>query len=104
MTAPANVIGALPQYEVGSMIGAGGMGVVYAGVHRSLGRHVAIKQLPADMVHKPGMGNRFDREAKVLASLDHPHIVPVYDYVRTAQDSLLVMEKLDGGTVFEIRP
>ncbi|HTI20540.1 MAG TPA: serine/threonine-protein kinase [Kutzneria sp.] len=101
MTAPANVIDALPQYEVGSMIGAGGMGVVYAGVHRTLGRHVAIKQLPADMVHKPGMGSRFDREAKVLASLDHPHIVPVYDYVRTARDSLLVMEKLDGGTVFD---
>ncbi|EWM17981.1 serine/threonine-protein kinase, partial [Kutzneria sp. 744] len=101
MTAPANVVNALPQYQVGSMIGAGGMGVVYAGVHRSLGRHVAIKQLPAEMVHKPGMGSRFDREAKVLASLDHPHIVPVYDYVRTAYDSLLVMEKLDGGTVFD---
>ncbi|MFC0542118.1 serine/threonine-protein kinase [Kutzneria chonburiensis] len=101
MTAPANVVNALPQYELGAMIGAGGMGVVYAGVHRSLGRHVAIKQLPADMVHKPGMGSRFDREAKVLASLDHPHIVPVYDYVRTARDSLLVMEKLDGGTVFD---
>jgi eukaryotic-like serine/threonine-protein kinase len=101
VTAPANLVNALPQYEVGSMIGAGGMGVVYAGVHRSLGRHVAIKQLPADMVHKPGMGSRFDREAKVLASLDHPHIVPVYDYVRTAHDSLLVMEKLDGGTVYD---
>ena len=101
MTAPANLVNALPQYEVGSMIGAGGMGVVYAGLHRSLGRHVAIKQLPAELVHKPGMGSRFDREAKVLASLDHPHIVPVYDYVRTAHDSLLVMEKLDGGTVFD---
>jgi serine/threonine protein kinase len=101
VTAPANVVNALPQYQVGSMIGAGGMGVVYAGVHRTLGRHVAIKQLPAEMVHKPGMGSRFDREAKVLASLDHPHIVPVYDYVRTAHDSLLVMEKLDGGTVFD---
>jgi serine/threonine-protein kinase len=101
VTAPSNVVNALPQYQVGSTIGAGGMGVVYAGVHRSLGRHVAIKQLPAELVDKPGMGSRFDREAKVLASLDHPHIVPVYDYVRTARDSLLVMEKLDGGTVFD---
>ncbi|MFC0432836.1 serine/threonine-protein kinase [Kutzneria buriramensis] len=101
MTAPANVVHALPQYQVGSVIGAGGMGVVYAGVHRSLGRHVAIKQLPAELLDKPGMGSRFDREAKVLASLDHPHIVPVYDYVQTGRDSLLVMEKLDGGTVFD---
>ena len=101
MTAPANVVHALPQYEVGPVIGAGGMGVVYAGVHRSLGRHVAIKQLPAELLDKPGMGSRFDREAKVLASLDHPHIVPVYDYVQTGRDSLLVMEKLDGGTVFD---
>jgi serine/threonine-protein kinase len=101
VTAPANVVHALPQYQVGPMIGAGGMGVVYAGVHRSLGRHVAIKQLPADLLDKPGMGSRFDREAKVLASLDHPHIVPVYDYVQTGRDSLLVMEKLDGGTVFD---
>ena len=101
MTAPLNVVHALPQYQVGPMIGAGGMGVVYAGVHRSLGRHVAIKQLPAELLDKPGMGSRFDREAKVLASLDHPHIVPVYDYVQTGRDSLLVMEKLDGGTVFD---
>ncbi|GAA3439835.1 protein kinase domain-containing protein [Kutzneria kofuensis] len=63
---------------------------------------MAIKQLPAELLDKPGMGSRFDREAKVLASLDHPHIVPVYDYVQTGRDtSLLVMEKLDGGTVFD---
>ncbi|GAA0641582.1 serine/threonine-protein kinase [Kutzneria viridogrisea] len=101
MTAPANLIAALPQYALGGKIGSGGMGVVYAGVHRSLGRQVAVKQLPGELVDKPGMDERFDREAKVLASLDHPHIVPVYDYVRTGHDRLLVMEKLDGATVFE---
>jgi eukaryotic-like serine/threonine-protein kinase len=88
---------ALPQYQIGGQIGSGGMGVVYAGVHRSLGRQVAIKRLLAGS----GVDGRFDREAKVLASLDHPHIVPVYDYVRTGRDSLLVMERLDGGTVFD---
>jgi len=88
-----NVVQALPQYQVGPAIGAGRRGVVYAGVHRSFGS-VAIKQLP-------GIGDRFDREAKILAGLDHPHIVPVHDYVRAGRDGLLVTERLDGGTVFE---
>ncbi|HVK20111.1 MAG TPA: serine/threonine-protein kinase [Actinokineospora sp.] len=100
MTAPAGLASALPQYTVGNKIGSGGMGVVYEGVHRSLGRHVAIKQLPADLIGDPDVNARFDREARVLASLDHPHIVPVYDYVQTGRDNLLVMEKLDGGTVY----
>ncbi|WP_436493329.1 serine/threonine-protein kinase [Actinokineospora sp. HUAS TT18] len=100
MTAPAGLAAALPQYSVGNKIGSGGMGVVYEGVHRSLGRHVAIKQLPADLIGDPDVNARFDREARVLAKLDHPHIVPVYDYVQTGRDNLLVMEKLDGGTVY----
>ena len=100
MTAPRGLASALPQYDIGGKIGEGGMGEVFGGVHRSLGRKVAIKQLPGELIDKPGMNARFDREARVLASLDHPHIVPVYDYVRTGRDNLLVMEKLDGGTVY----
>ncbi|SDM72712.1 serine/threonine-protein kinase [Allokutzneria albata] len=101
MTAPLSMIRALPQYAVGDRIGSGGMGEVFAGVHRSLGRQVAIKQLPQEINDRAGASMRFDREARVLASLDHPHIVPVYDYVQ----NLLVMEKLDGGTVFDrMRP
>ncbi|UJW33877.1 serine/threonine protein kinase [Saccharothrix sp. AJ9571] len=100
MTAPTALSAALPQYRIGAEIGSGGMGVVYAGVHRSLGRQVAIKQLPAEVAGKPGLNDRFDHEARVLASLDHPHIVPVYDYVHAGHGSLLVMEKLNGGTVY----
>lgn len=99
MTTSTSIAEALPQYQVGEQIGAGGMGVVLEGVHRSLGRRVAIKQLPGEVAGDPDVNARFDREAKVLASLDHPHIVPVYDYVQTGRDNLLVMEKLDGGTV-----
>ncbi|MFD2417224.1 serine/threonine-protein kinase [Amycolatopsis pigmentata] len=99
MSAPAELIAALPQYEIGAEIGKGGMGVVFAGVHRSLGRSVAIKHLPWDMLDHATGSELFDREARVLASLDHPHIVPVYDYVRTGREHLLVMERLDGGTV-----
>jgi eukaryotic-like serine/threonine-protein kinase len=97
MTAPLSMVHALPQYAVGVQIGSGGMGEVYAGVHRTLGRHVAIKQLPPEIADRARANVQFDREARVLASLDHPHIVPVYDYVQ----NLLVMEKLDGGTVFD---
>ncbi|OXM43943.1 serine/threonine-protein kinase [Amycolatopsis alba] len=99
MSAPAEVVAALPQYEIGTAIGQGGMGVVFAGVHRSLRRDVAIKQLPWDVLNHAVSSELFDREARVLASLDHPHIVPVYDYVRTGREHLLVMERLDGGTV-----
>ncbi|MEV7092545.1 serine/threonine-protein kinase [Amycolatopsis sp. NPDC051045] len=99
MSAPAELVAALPQYDIGASIGEGGMGVVFAGVHRTLGRSVAIKQLPWDVLNHATSSELFDREARVLASLDHPHIVPVYDYVRTGREHLLVMERLDGGTV-----
>ncbi|HEY0640961.1 MAG TPA: serine/threonine-protein kinase, partial [Pseudonocardiaceae bacterium] len=97
---PAGLVEALPQYSIGGSIGEGGMGVVYAGLHRPLGRQVAIKQLPGNRAQDPGMAERFDHEARLLARLDHPHIVPVYDYVQTAAVRLLVMERLDGGTVW----
>ncbi|MET0236724.1 MAG: protein kinase, partial [Kibdelosporangium sp.] len=78
MTAPLSMVNALPQYTVGAQIGEGGMGEVYEGVHRTLGRHVAIKQLPPEISDRARANVQFDREARVLASLDHPHIVPVY--------------------------
>ncbi len=97
---PPSLVAALPQYHIGESIGSGGMGVVYAGLHRPLGRHVAIKQLPGNRAQDPGVAERFDHEARLLARLDHPHIVPVYDYVQTQSVRLLVMERLDGGTVW----
>ncbi|SMD23167.1 serine/threonine-protein kinase [Lentzea albidocapillata] len=96
----SSVVAALPQYAVGDQIGEGGMGVVYGGVHRQLGRPVAIKRLPHAVAEDPRMSERFEHEARLLARLDHPHIVPVYDYVRQQGEHLLVMERLDGGTVW----
>ncbi len=101
MTAPTIVTTALPQYELGGVLGEGAMGVVYAATHRALGRQVAVKQLPATMAGDPAMSARFDHEARLLAGLDHPHIVPVYDYVRAESVNALVMERLDGGTVWD---
>ncbi len=94
------VIDALPAYEVGGELGRGGWGVVLAGKHRQLGRDVAIKQLPRAFAVNESIRSRFTVEARLLASLDHPHIVPVYDFVEQDGLCLLVMELLPGGTVW----
>jgi len=91
--------GALPAYDIGEELGQGGMGVVVSGQHRQLGRRVAIKQLPEAFAADPAVRRRFTAEAQVLASLDHPHVVPVYDFVESEGICLLVMELLPGGTL-----
>lgn len=92
---------ALPQYDIGAEIGRGATGVVHAGFHRALGRDVAVKRLPAALAEQPDMRARFSAEARLLARLDHPHIVPVYDYVESDTACLLVLERLNGGTLWE---
>jgi serine/threonine-protein kinase len=94
------VVDALPSYEIGGELGRGGWGVVLSGRHRQLEREVAIKQLPRAFAADEAVRARFAAEARVLASLDHPHIVPVYDYVERDGLCLLVMEKLPGGTLW----
>jgi serine/threonine protein kinase len=94
------VVEALPAYEILGELGRGGWGVVLEARHRFLGREVAIKQLPRAFGADPEVRSRFVAEARLLASLDHPHIVPVYDYVEREGLCLLVMEKLTGGTVW----
>ena len=72
---------ALPQYDVLDELGRGAFGVVYLARHRQLGREVAIKQLPRAFAADPDVRARFVAEARSVASLDHPHIVPVYDFI-----------------------
>lgn len=93
------VAAALPSYEVGAELGRGRWGVVLSGRHRQLGRDVAIKQLPRAFSADPSVRERFLVEARLLAGLTHPHVVPVYDYVEHKGLCLLVMEQLTGGTV-----
>ena len=89
---------ALPGYEVGAELGRGAFGVVYLGRHRQLGREVAIKQLPRAFAADPGVRERFVAEARVVASLDHPHIVPVFDFVdRDDGVCAIVMERCVGA-------
>jgi len=95
------VAAALPAYELGGELGRGGWGVVLDGRHRQLGREVAIKELPRAFAADPTVRARFVSEARLLAGFDHPHIVPVYDFVEVDGLCLLVMEKLPGGTVWK---
>jgi serine/threonine protein kinase len=90
---------ALPSYEVGDEIGQGAFGVVYRGRHKSLGRDVAIKQLPASVAVDDTAAHRFETEARLVAGFDHPHIVPVFDYVDADGVALLVMEYMGAGTL-----
>ncbi|MGP0032249.1 MAG: protein kinase domain-containing protein [Acidimicrobiales bacterium] len=91
---------ALPGYEIGAELGRGAFGVVLAGRHRQLGREVAIKQLVPALVSDASVRLRFLAEAQVLASINSPYIVPVYDYVEHDDACILVMERLGGGTVW----
>ncbi|MET0904088.1 MAG: serine/threonine-protein kinase [Acidimicrobiales bacterium] len=92
---------AIPDYDVQREIGRGGMGVVYLGRHRRLDRGVAIKELPPSFAAEPEVRDRFSTEARTLAGLSHPHIVPIFDYVEREGLCLIVMEQLPGGTVWD---
>lgn len=91
---------ALPSYDVGEELGRGAWGVVISAQHRALGRSVAVKQLPRAFAADPAVRTRFVTEARLLAALDHPHVVPVFDFVENDGLCLLVMELLPGGTVW----
>ena len=89
----------LGAYDVKSLIGEGGMGAVYRGRDTRLDRDVAIKVLLESFAHDPDRLARFEREAKLLASLNHPHIAQVYGLEVSDTTSALVMELVDGPTL-----
>jgi serine/threonine-protein kinase len=91
----------LGAYEVGALIGAGGMGEVYQATDSRLGRTVAIKLLPAAFAQDAERIARFEREARVLASLNHPNIAAIYGLEDSAGQRLLVMELVPGETLAE---
>lgn len=95
------LVESLPNYEVAGEIGRGGWGVVLEASHKTLNRQVAVKQLPRAFGADPEVRARFLAEAQVVASLDHPHIVPLYDFVERDGMCLLVMEYMAGGTLWD---
>src|SRR6201984_2701907 len=89
----------LGPYEIGVPLGAGGMGEVYRAKDTRLGRSVAIKILPVQFSADPVRKQRFEREAKTISSLNHPHICVLYDVGHQDGIDYLVMEFLDGETL-----
>ena len=89
----------LPELEDFELIGPGGMGTVYKARHRELERPVAVKVLHAHLQDDAAFAERFVREARTLARLDHPNIVRVYDFGHREGVYYLVMEFVDGATL-----
>ena len=89
----------LGPYEIVSAIGAGGMGEVYKARDTRLDRTVAIKVLPEHVASDPDLKQRFEREAKTISSLNHPHICTLYDIGSQDGIDFLVMEYLEGDTL-----
>jgi eukaryotic-like serine/threonine-protein kinase len=89
----------LGPYEIQSLIGAGGMGEVYKARDTRLDRTVAIKVLPPGLSADPERRHRFEREARAISSLAHPHICTLYDVGEQDGTAFLVMEHLEGETL-----
>src|ERR1700683_723363 len=89
----------LGSYEIAAQIGAGGMGEVYQAHDTKLGRDVAIKVLPEAFAHDAERLSRFQREAKMLAALNHPNIATIYGLEQSGSTSYLVMELVPGETL-----
>src|ERR1700676_677478 len=88
-------------YEIVGLLGAGGMGEVYRGRDARLGRDVALKVLPTNLATDTDRMARFQREAQVLASLNHPHIAALYGFEESGGVRALVMELVEGPTLDE---
>jgi eukaryotic-like serine/threonine-protein kinase len=85
-------------YELVELVGRGGFGVVYRGLQASLQRFVAIKLLPRYLLREPGLCEHFQQEIELAAQLDHPFIMPVYDYGQYGEIPYIVMPLAVGGT------
>ncbi|MGC8928459.1 MAG: protein kinase domain-containing protein [Myxococcota bacterium] len=89
------------NYEVVKKLGEGGMGVVYKAVHNLSGQEVAIKMLPPELSQDEGIRTRFINEARLLAKLDHPNIVTLYNFLEEDQKFYLIMQFVKGKTLEE---
>ena len=97
---PVDLIGRLlGPYQVQARIGVGGMGEVYRALDTRLARNVAVKILPARSLNDPSLMERFHREARLLATLNHPHIGAIYGFESCGDIHALILELIDGDTL-----
>jgi len=89
-------------YEIREPLGEGGMAAVYKAYQASMNRYVAIKVLPRQMAKSPEFITRFQREAHLLAQLQHPHILPVFDYGQADGYTYIVMPCMQNGTLAQL--
>jgi WD40 repeat protein/serine/threonine protein kinase/DNA-binding XRE family transcriptional regulator len=89
----------LKGYDLREQIGAGGFGTVYRAVQPAVGRDVAVKIILPEYANHPEFIRRFEAEAQLVARLEHPHIVPLYDYWRERDGAYLVMRYMRGGSL-----
>lgn len=89
----------ISRYQVERELGQGGMAIVYLAYDPLIERRVAIKILPRHFTHDPQFSNRFRREAQVIAALEHPAIVPIYDFGEDAEVPFIVMRYMAGGSL-----
>lgn len=87
------------RYIIQDVLGRGGMGSVYLGYDPQIERNVAVKILPRELLHDPMFQTRFEREAKAIAVLDHPAVVPVHDFGKDGDQPYIVMRYMSGGTL-----
>ncbi len=99
---PEELAPLFPQLEIQELLGKGGMGAVYKARQPGLDRVVAVKILPSEISHDPKFIERFQREARALAKLNHPHIVTVYDFGQTGGLCYIVMEFVDGANLRQV--
>jgi transcriptional regulator with XRE-family HTH domain len=92
---------AIRGYALGEKLGAGGFGAVYRAVQPLVEREVAIKIILPQYADHPDFIRRFEAEAQLIARLEHPHIVPLYDYWREPGGAYLVMRLLRGGSLHQ---
>lgn len=96
---PFNVGENVGAYRILEQLGQGGMATVYKAYHASLDRYVALKVLHPAFGEDPAFEARFQREARVVAKLEHPNIVPIYDYAEHEKRPYLVMKFIEGETL-----
>ncbi len=97
MTTPSSQ--QLGPYELHEVIGKGGMATVYRAHQPSMDRDVAIKIISPELAAEPEFAERFEREARIIARLQHPHILPVFDFGREGETIYLVMRLMEGGNL-----